>query len=83
MNTKCVSLIAGALLASVSLSAAVAEERKPLPPRPEAGAPEPRHAGGPLPGTQQYKMKVCNQEASKKALRGQERRAFMSQCLKG
>jgi hypothetical protein len=28
-------------------------------------------------------MKRCNAEAGKKALKGDERRAFMSACLKG
>jgi hypothetical protein len=33
--------------------------------------------------TQQNKMKTCNAEAGKKELKGDERRAFMSACLKG
>lgn len=33
--------------------------------------------------TQGEKMKACNQEASAKSLRGDERKTFMSQCLKG
>lgn len=33
--------------------------------------------------TQQEKMKVCNVEAGRKQLHGEERRAFMSSCLKG
>jgi psiF repeat. len=32
---------------------------------------------------QQGKMKLCNDEAGKKNLHGDERRAFMSSCLKG
>jgi hypothetical protein len=32
---------------------------------------------------QQAKMKTCNAEAGKKGLKGDERRAFMSACLKG
>jgi psiF repeat len=32
---------------------------------------------------QQDKMKRCNAEAGQKALKGDERRAFMSACLKG
>lgn len=31
---------------------------------------------------QQNKMKACNAEAGKKGLKGVERRAFMSECLK-
>jgi hypothetical protein len=33
--------------------------------------------------SQQNKMKTCNSEAGKKNLKGDERRAFMSACLKG
>ena len=33
--------------------------------------------------SQQNRMKACNQEAGKKELHGDERRAFMSTCLKG
>ena len=32
---------------------------------------------------QQNRMKACNVEAGRKELRGDERRAFMSSCLKG
>ena len=35
------------------------------------------------PSLQQTKMKVCNDEARSKNLHGDERRAFMSSCLKG
>jgi len=31
---------------------------------------------------QQQKMSVCNQQAGDKALKGDERKAFMSNCLK-
>ena len=34
-------------------------------------------------GSQQNKMKTCNSEAGKRDLHGDERRAFMSTCLKG
>ena len=33
--------------------------------------------------TQQQRMKDCNAEAKSKALKGDERRSFMSSCLKG
>ena len=39
---------------------------------------EPKHAEG----SQQNRMKACNEEAAKKQLKGEERRAFMSSCLK-
>lgn len=32
---------------------------------------------------QHHRMKACNDEAGKKNLHGDERRAFMSSCLKG
>src|SRR5574338_661124 len=35
------------------------------------------------PTTQQEKMTACNKEASAKGLKGDERKAFMSSCLKG
>jgi psiF repeat-containing protein len=35
------------------------------------------------PGSQQNRMKSCNDEARTKDLHGDERRAFMSACLKG
>jgi hypothetical protein len=34
-------------------------------------------------GSQQNRMKACNQEARTKDLHGDERRSFMSTCLKG
>ena len=34
-------------------------------------------------GSQQDKMRYCNAEAKRKELHGEERRAFMSSCLKG
>lgn len=33
--------------------------------------------------TQQDKMKACNAEAKDKGLKGEERKGFMSSCLKG
>jgi psiF repeat len=34
------------------------------------------------PPAQQNRMKTCNAEAKAKSLKGDERKAFMSQCLK-
>ena len=34
-------------------------------------------------GTQQNRMRSCNEEAGRKNLHGDERRTFMSTCLKG
>ena len=47
--------------------------------RKESGA----HRAAAEPSHQQGKMKTCNDEAAKKSLHGDERRAFMSACLKG
>jgi psiF repeat len=38
-------------------------------------------AGPAFAGPQQEKMKNCNKEAKEKALKGDERRAFMKSCL--
>lgn len=34
-------------------------------------------------GAQQEKMKTCNKDAKEKALKGDERKAFMKTCLSG
>ena len=34
-------------------------------------------------GSQQNRMRTCNEEAARRSLHGDERRAFMSSCLKG
>jgi hypothetical protein len=34
-------------------------------------------------GSQQNRMRTCNEEAGRRGLHGDERRAFMSSCLKG
>ncbi len=39
-------------------------------------------AAASAPATQQDKMKVCNQNASAQALKGDARKTFMSDCLK-
>jgi hypothetical protein len=39
-------------------------------------------AGAPVVHSQQNRMKACNVEAGRKELRGEERRAFMSSCLR-
>jgi psiF repeat len=36
-----------------------------------------------MPASQQEKTKACNKDASAKALKGEERKAFMSTCLAG
>ncbi len=39
-------------------------------------------AGETKPTTQQEKMKTCNAQAKEQKLKGDERKAFMSNCLK-
>ena len=39
--------------------------------------------GGGAPMTQQEKMTACNKQASDKAMKGDDRKAFMSKCLSG
>jgi psiF repeat-containing protein len=88
MNTRVLSIIAGAVLAlcvstTAAADAAAGEAAKPAPDtdKPKAvAAREP--AAEPATGAQQNKMKRCNEEAKKKELKGDERRAFMSTCLK-
>ncbi len=45
-------------------------------------ASQPKSIGGEPHGGQAEKMKACNQEAATKKLHGDERRHFMSECLK-
>ena len=45
-------------------------------------APATTPAATATPPTQQEKMKSCNKEAKDKALKGDERKKFMSDCLK-
>lgn len=60
-----------ACAAALQLTTALAQEPK------KAETPD----GEPLT-SQQNKMKTCNVEAAKKELKGDERRAFMSSCLR-
>jgi hypothetical protein len=48
----------------------------------EAKAVKEAHADGTV-HSQQNRMKSCNEQAGRKELKGDERRAFMSACLKG
>lgn len=59
------------------LKSEAAGEQAPAP----AAEAEAKPAAAPV--TQQDKMKACSAEAKTKALKGAERKAFMSTCLKG
>jgi hypothetical protein len=66
-----------AIAALFSISAAMADEvEHPAPHKAESKEPEKRV------GEQQNRMKACNVEAAKKELKGDERKAFMSSCLR-
>jgi invasion protein IalB len=45
-------------------------------------ADEPAPAASAAPSKQQNKMKTCNAEAKTKALKGDDRKAFMKECLR-
>ncbi len=62
-----VMIILLSFMLSTSFALAVDQEKK---------APSPAQLA------QQQKMKSCNADAGKKALKGDERKKFMSQCLK-
>lgn len=67
-----------AMLFSISVAVA-AEGDRPVAPKAPAMTKE---AEKPQEGTQQNRMKMCNEQAAKKSLKGDERRSFMSACLK-
>ena len=48
-----------------------------------AARKEKSHRAADETGSQQNRMRTCNEEAGKRDLHGDERRAFMSSCLKG
>lgn len=68
------AFIATLALASISIAAVAAEG---------GGARAPAREAADKPTDQQNKMKYCNAKAAEKQLKGDERRAFMSSCLKG
>jgi len=59
-----------------------AEVKAGMGAKPDAKAESKAAAAAPKP-TQQEKMKTCNADASKKNLKGDDRKKFMSECLKG
>lgn len=65
------------MLFSISMAVAAEGERPAAPKLPAI-----TEAEKPQQMTQQERMKMCNQQAAKKSLKGDERRAFMSACLR-
>ena len=68
MQSKIISLLTLSLALAIGATVAHAEELS--------------KSGKPLTA-QQSKMKACNADAKSQALKGDERKAFMSTCLKG
>ena len=62
------TMIALVVLSFISCGAFAADKEKKAP--------------SPAQQAQQERMKSCNAEAKTKALKGPERKAFMSECLK-
>ena len=102
MRSKLLWLVGCAVVWSLSVTAAIAEEKRgeeraascAREARDLKGAEHQRFVADCLKRdgngngngghhSQQNKMKYCNVEAGRKELRGDERRAFMSSCLKG
>jgi hypothetical protein len=77
--------LAVALAAILYALPASANDAEPRAPSRDAKAAHDKESNkeAPAEGSQQHKMKVCNVEAGKKNLKGDERRSFMSSCLKG
>jgi hypothetical protein len=73
----------GALAAVLLVAglAAAGDDKTDQPAPAKASAPQ--KSGQARPGGQGEKMKTCNKEATAKQLKGDDRRQFMSQCLKG
>jgi psiF repeat len=64
-------------------SAAPAAEKKEAAPAKAEAKPAASAAAPSAKATQQDKMKSCNADATAKTLKGDERKKFMSSCLKG
>jgi hypothetical protein len=83
MMSKSALLIATLFLAGTgALGAAAAETDAKASSKAAASQEKEGERHEPAEGTQQHKMKVCNVQAHEKDLHGDERRAFMSSCLR-
>ena len=69
--TKLLSIVVAALFAAASVNA-VAQDKKDSPKKEPTAAQK----------RQQERMKQCNMQAEEKKLKGDERKKFMSGCLK-
>lgn len=77
---KLFSLIA--LGACLSFGAVHAQDKAPAPAAPAAATPA-APAADKAPTAQQSKMATCNAAPKAKELKGDERKAFMKECLSG
>ena len=75
--SKVLALIVAAMFAAASVTA-IAQEKKGDKPKAEKTKKEPTAAQK----KQQERMKECNMQAEEKKLKGDERKKFMSSCLK-
>jgi hypothetical protein len=83
MMSKPAFMMATLLLAAcVALPAAANDADAKASPKAAAAQEKEGERHEPAEGTQQHKMKVCNVQAHEKDLHGDERRAFMSHCLR-
>ena len=83
MTSKSATLLSTLFLAAAfALPAAAAESEAKATSKAAASHEKEGERHEPVEGTQQHKMKVCNIQAHEKDLHGDERRAFMSSCLR-
>ncbi|MES2786114.1 MAG: PsiF family protein, partial [Pseudomonadota bacterium] len=74
---------AGAPMAGASAKKADAPKAAPATAATPATPATPAAPAAPVANKQQTKMGDCNADAKEKALKGDERKKFMSSCLKG
>jgi hypothetical protein len=77
VKTQLRHVLACAVVSALSAFPVLAAENAPKAPTPPAKA-----GMAPADESQQDRMRRCNATAKEKALKGDERRAFMSSCLK-
>ncbi|CAK0752673.1 exported hypothetical protein [Gammaproteobacteria bacterium] len=81
---KIIALTAAFVLSISALPLWAADSAVPTPAAKSAPVPAASPAAAPAKKTltkQQQKMKDCNNEAKVKAIKGQDRKAFMKKCL--
>jgi hypothetical protein len=80
--SKLLALIVAALFAAASVTA-IAQEKKTEKPKAEKSMKDtPKKEPTAAQKKQQERMKECNAQAADKGLKGDDRKKFMSSCLK-